>query len=449
MTHLHQHQNGSVKPRLAVALGMLGLALLITALASCGEQPAQHQQPAPDKPALAPITEAEAGNKLTQLPETAGEELVRQGFIKVDVGRWLKSIAADSTLSMVLFPKESVKLKVMSRTTISDSITVLDGYPIEGYPGSFQLICTPNAIAGQIEVHTAGFNLIPVAPGIVRVQLIDRTRFRDEAEPLKLKKGKPDGDPADGDGQLRVLVLLPTPLKFFCTSKWPVDWKRMLELMYTSNLNKVFAAMQPTGVSATVVFDCLDYSPVGDDLNDDLNFISTDAGVAALRDKHKADMVSLLVSKADGLCGRGNYNTPPVDDADIDRMFSVVKFSCALGSYSFAHELGHNLGMQHDRDTQNDETDPQCNYGSVFKLRQELPWLMKFTYRSVMTYGSACDDCPRIGVYSNPLTINYGSYITIGPMGAACTDPPTDGNYKRANNRQQLIDAAPVVSNFR
>ena len=105
--------------------------------------------------------------------------------------------------------------------------------------------------------------------------------------------------------------------------------------------------------------------------------------------------------------------------------------------------------MQHDRDTQNDETDPQCNYGSVFKLRQELPWLMKFTYRSVMTYGSACDDCPRIGVYSNPLTINYGSYITIGPMGAACNNPPTDGQYKRANNRQQLIDAAPVVSNFR
>ncbi len=106
--------------------------------------------------------------------------------------------------------------------------------------------------------------------------------------------------------------------------------------------------------------------------------------------------------------------------------------------------------MQHDRITVGAASSTQCNYGSTFKLKYDVLFPpMKFTYRSVMTYGSACDDCPRMGVYSNPLTINYGGFITIGPMGADCDAPASNGNYKRANNRQQLIDAAPVVSDFR
>lgn len=420
--------------------------LTILLLTACEQQPAQQQQA--EQAAVQPISENEIGATQAELPPTDGEEVIRTGFIRTDVARWLKGMTKDSTLVIDLFPDARIILKVATRTVIQDSITVLDGWAQGNYPGAFSLYCTPSGIAGQIEQHAVTFSLLPVAKGVSRVQAIDRTLLRDEREPRVRKKAR-DGKPAaDGDGQLRVLVLLPTPLHFYCTSKWPFDWKTLIQLMYNNNLNKVFKAMQPTGVTATVIVDCFDYKPVGGDFDDDLDFIQTSSTVAALRDQHKADMVSLVVPKGD-ICGLGFYNAPPVSANDADWAFSVVKSSCALGNYSFPHELGHNLGMQHDRITEGAASSAQCNYGSVFKVKYQMPWPMSFTYRSVMTYGSACDDCPRLGVYSNPLTINYGSYLTIGPMGADCDAPANNGNYKRANNRQQLIDAAPVVSNFR
>lgn len=424
-------------------------SLLIIMLVAACDQPTAQQQQQTEQPAVQPIAEKEIGAAQAELPPSDGEEVVRTGFIRTDVGRWLKGMEKDSTFIIDLFPDVRLTLKMTARTVMQDSITVLDGWVHGSYPGAFSLICTPSGMAGQIEQYSVVYSLLPVAKGVTRVQLIDRTLFRDEGAPRKAKTARDRKPAGDGDGKLRVLVLFPKPLKHFCTSKWPFDWRQMLQLLFTSNLNKVFAAMEPTGVSATVVVDCIDYSPEGGDFDADLDHIRTSADVATLRDKHKADMVSLLVPKGD-LCGLGYYNAPPVTASDADLAFSVVKFSCALENYSFAHELGHNLGMQHDRITEGAATSSQCNYGSIFKLKYKVFFPpMTLTYRSVMTYASACSDCPRMGVYSNPLTINYGNYISIGPMGAACNNPPTDGKYKRANNRQQLIDAAPVVSNFR
>ena len=61
-----------------------------------------------------------------------------------------------------------------------------------------------------------------------------------------------------------------------------------------------------------------------------------------------ADMVS-LISTGQG-CGvawaSGN-------NINADRMFSVSKYTCAVGYYTFAHELGHNIGALHDKGTSN------------------------------------------------------------------------------------------------
>jgi hypothetical protein len=154
--------------------------------------------------------------------------------------------------------------------------------------------------------------------------------------------------------------------------------------------------------------------------------------------------VSSLVPSADA-CGLG-YENFPVAAADAAWGFSVVKASCALGNFTFAHELGHNFGMRHDRAADDDATSDTCNYGHIFPLRI---FQVERQVRSVLAYADACDGCPRIGVYSSPLEIDLG-IIEIGPMGVPC-DAPADANgrFTRANNRQLLIDAAPVVAGFR
>ena len=70
--------------------------------------------------------------------------------------------------------------------------------------------------------------------------------------------------------------------------------------------------------------------------------------VHALRTEVGADMVALITTGAG--CGiawlSGNCDGC---NPTADWMFSVTKYSCATGYYSFGHELGHNQGAHHDR----------------------------------------------------------------------------------------------------
>ena len=61
-----------------------------------------------------------------------------------------------------------------------------------------------------------------------------------------------------------------------------------------------------------------------------------------------ADMVQLITTgQGCGVAWASGNNI------NADRMFSVSKYSCAVGYYTFAHELGHNIGALHDKGTSN------------------------------------------------------------------------------------------------
>jgi len=61
-----------------------------------------------------------------------------------------------------------------------------------------------------------------------------------------------------------------------------------------------------------------------------------------------ADMVQLITTgQGCGVAWASGNNI------NADRMFSVSKYTCAVGYYTFAHELGHNIGALHDKGTSN------------------------------------------------------------------------------------------------
>ncbi|MBP8129665.1 MAG: hypothetical protein KA184_08780, partial [Candidatus Hydrogenedentes bacterium] len=94
------------------------------------------------------------------------------------------------------------------------------------------------------------------------------------------------------------------------------------------------------------------------------------------RNQSGADMVALLVAFGDA-CGIAWIMTDNSPSA-AGHMFSVTEHGC-IGTHTFAHELGHNMGCAHDRENAT---------GGIFPYS----WGWRFTgldsvlYRTVMSY---------------------------------------------------------------
>ncbi len=114
-----------------------------------------------------------------------------------------------------------------------------------------------------------------------------------------------------------------------------------------------------------------------------------------LRIQEEADIVVLLAAQND-YCGIGYLN------AQYDRAFAVVNYTCATGNYSFAHELGHLAGARHN--IENDSTLTPFAYGHGFQSPSQ-------TIRTIMAYNCELANCPRVDYWSNPLVEFSSEYM--------------------------------------
>ncbi|WP_338685038.1 M12 family metallo-peptidase [Streptomyces acidiscabies] len=113
----------------------------------------------------------------------------------------------------------------------------------------------------------------------------------------------------------------------------------------------------------------------------------------ALRDKYGADQVSVIAGgKAAGGIG---YIPAPPGPSWSEWTYTVVAQS-AIASYSFGHEIGHNLGSNHDWTT--DPTQPDNGASGYFPSKGE--------FSTLMAYESSCRTatkgaCGRVNRFSN------------------------------------------------
>ncbi|MBC7623112.1 MAG: hypothetical protein H7232_06990 [Aeromicrobium sp.] len=158
-----------------------------------------------------------------------------------------------------------------------------------------------------------------------------------------------------------------------------------------------------------------------------------------LRDLYGADIVSLWGNYSGG-CGLANLMLD--ENANFSSQgFHVVDRNCATSNLSFAHELGHNMGLQHDVFDGNAGT-------TVTPERSTVPTAINYAhgyvdlnnrFRSVMAISAQCDaqnpvvHCPRIPHFSNP-------QVTVGgaPTGNA-----------NAQEFRALNDTRDTTANFR
>ncbi|MCX6356125.1 MAG: M12 family metallo-peptidase [Candidatus Aureabacteria bacterium] len=151
--------------------------------------------------------------------------------------------------------------------------------------------------------------------------------------------------------------------------------------------------------------------------------------VHALRDTYKADLVSMFVWSMD-VAGIG-YLMDSVSSAFEAYAYSVVKLGGTDTNYAFAHELGHNMGCQHDR-------------ANVYGSHGAYPYSYGYqepsgAFHTIMAYSYGCPgSCPVIAHFSNPAV-----YYDGRPTGVDYLAPDA------ADNARTLNMTASTVANFR
>jgi hypothetical protein len=139
--------------------------------------------------------------------------------------------------------------------------------------------------------------------------------------------------------------------------------------------------------------------------------------VQRLRNEKRADVVGLVIDNPRG-CGLSTRVGPESDEA-----YFVVHHACVTVSMSIAHEIGHILGIRHDRAT--DANNVPLAYGHGYVNGDK--------WRDIMSYNESCGGCPRIPFWSNPRVLYKGE-----PTGTVAAD-----------SARVILEKAERVSRFR
>lgn len=153
--------------------------------------------------------------------------------------------------------------------------------------------------------------------------------------------------------------------------------------------------------------------------------------VQPLRETYGADVVSLILDHAEpDACGLAYFIASPKNVAN-PFAYSVAVLSCAIGNLTFAHELGHNMGADHD--TANITSGSIFTFDHGFIHPSTTP---ADSWRTIMSYKTS-PPSTRIQYWSNPNLL----YPAAGgaPMGTALTE----------DNHRVLNTTALTVANFR
>ncbi len=180
--------------------------------------------------------------------------------------------------------------------------------------------------------------------------------------------------------------------------------------------------------------------------------------VHALRDAYSADLVHLVtdwdVDDAGSgdrvVCGRAQMPSSPTPQA----AFGATDYFCVdLGT--FAHEIGHNLGLAHDRWQSLREAPPETHgyrHGYV-NLRMFDPGApVSSRWHTVMAYSARCYDhfglyrssgCRRARLFSNPRLTHMGDPAGVpATSSVAGPDGPADAS-------RGIRDTKYAVANYR
>jgi hypothetical protein len=151
--------------------------------------------------------------------------------------------------------------------------------------------------------------------------------------------------------------------------------------------------------------------------------------VHVLRNQLGADVVTLIAEDTDS-CGIA-WSMRGESASAASTAFNVVNAGC-LSNQSLAHEVGHNQGNMHDRDSTKNTGAFPYSYGYRHCTKDGAG------FRTVMAY--ACQGVARVARFSSPSLTYQGQ-----PMGRAYETDPDNA----ADNARSMNNTADTVAAFR
>ncbi len=287
-------------------------------------------------------------------------------------------------------------------------------------------------VQGSIRSLGGAYSIEPAAGGAYHVvRQVDADATGIDLEPLAPPPTAPSGSDipaASGDdaSTFDVVVFYTSSASAVAGGDAAVQTRIALGV---SETNTAFANSGITSQLRLVGAELVTYTESGDLGLDLERFADTADGfmdtVHSRRNALGADLAVLVVgSTAGGACGIG-YVMTSLSSTFASNAFTVTAYPCISPNYTFAHELGHNMGSAHA--PEDGASQPSLYpYSFGYKHPGNL-------FRTVMAYNCP-SNCTRVLHFSNP-GVNYNGATT--------------GSSTQHDNARSINNAATTIANWR
>gem|GEM_PF-2535454 len=410
------------------ALVLIGCVLVAGAVATgFGSSAAQAAQ------LLQTTSEVEIGS----LPMT--ENSFRARLARVDRRAIRAASRGDEPLELTLFDDMEIRAVRVDSERLSRGGVRWHGTPERDPNGSVVVIERRGAVTGSIQVDDRLFVIRPFNTGRHLIEEIDRNRlpvtWGDAMRaPIAAAGGElghsEDAIEATSRNATDEISNLKVVMLFTGGARKMAGGRAALESLIELGVEQANIALETSKVDAQFELVAIKKVPgkETDNMGNDLDALwYSDDGkfdkAHRLRERYDADFVHLIVDDSDAdYCGVAYL--PDVKSARAQRdAFGVTRADC-ITTNTIGHELGHNMGLEHDRIAaqgtgQFRYSFGYCDPGGAF--------------HTIMAYYSSCPS-PQLLAYSNPRIRHNGIPV---------------GEKKRADNARSINKVREYLEAFR
>ncbi len=375
---------------------------------------------------------AYAGDLLAGVPGPApeGPPSHRARLARVNLGEvpdW--TVAVGAPLVFNLWDEAAISATV-DRATPTDAGEILYGTLDGEADGTFIAVVRNDVLVAEVRSPLRGsWYIHPVGEGLHAVRQINGEEFKPCATDLLAEvPGPGEGVRAPAPSPrdvptITVMIVYTAQARSGAGGQSGID--AVIDLAI-AQANEAYASSQINAKLKLVYRGLVDYAESGSASTDIYRLQDPYDGyideVNPIRYCYGADVVTMLVNNFNA-CGIGFLMCCGGYPEFASHAVNVVDKDC-ISNFSFAHEVGHNLGCHHDRD--NAGGSPAFSYSYGYRTPNQQ-------YRTIMAYAPGT----RIGYFSNPNITYQGSALGI-PVGQP----------GEANNALTINNTAPSAAQF-